>query len=397
MAKISIVNITEHLSQYLEVLTPDLLYKTIYSNVVNSGSYSDALGVSRINISEEYKSKAINIIKNVIKKMRESNVPIKIDNMIFAIGYPKSYNLVKTYYDTLCETCLNNRKFINDDIRNNTKLLQSYEKKIRKKVCYLSECTYTLFVPLMRDKKNNDIIDETGLTNDSIKKISGKYKSLLIGNDAIVNEEKVARDMFELLKQDKKLEEIANKYTVTVDYCRSLLRSYLTLEEYDVVEKILKANSIKRYEYYNSIASLLIKYIVKGIDNNGEKESFCMLDYYTITRINPIEMQGFVFNLRCNSENRLLMQSFNKIINFFEANRWVGRVVTRESACYDDLKIIKDDEVYYLRDYVDQIFSTFEANGIVPYKKLVDLAFKRLVHGGAILPLLEEEKKEFKM
>ena len=91
--------------------------------------------------------------------MKEVGVPIRVDNEIFAIGYPYTYKLVKIYYDTLYDVCLKNDKIFNPEKGLTFDERFVSEKELKKKIDFMRHSTYTLFTNELRDKSIDEFME----------------------------------------------------------------------------------------------------------------------------------------------------------------------------------------------------------------------------------------------
>ena len=390
--KINTKSVLTFKDKYIKELKPEELDKTTYYEIISLSRYKKALDITETDRTNEEIATAYVLIEKAISDMETNKNPILVDNLLFAIAYPESYKLVRKYYDTLTATCLNSKKFMKFDGEKFSPFQSKGEEYLISRIKQIEQSTYTLFMPLF---ENDDIlITEAKFDKRAIENMHYKNRLLRIGENVDLRDKKTAYEIYYLLlNSNETLETICNSFEMSDKRIHRILEEYLKPEEYQGILNILKNNSLRRYYEINKVIETLYNYIPNNIIlNDGSKYSFTMLDYYSITNLNPSTILEEIKKRKPSTKEEALARA--KTIKYLHTNKNQGPFINREMLKQSNTAITRENEQFLISDYADEICDTFKANNIPLYRDLTDTAFKRLTRGQPIFPLLENKLQE---
>ena len=149
-------------------------------------------------------------------------------------------------------------------------------------------------------------------------------------------------------------------------------------------------------EELNNMAVAIGKLIQEGITYNDEKIPFTLLDYWTVCKIFPGELNRIGKQNRTNlprldSFYRGVCYEFCRVHGYLYPNR--REVTIEETESEHNAFIINDEKYVPTREDIENIFATFEENDIPKTSKLVYIALYRLAKNWPILPLANQDEK----
>ena len=144
---------------------------------------------------------------------------------------------------------------------------------------------------------------------------------------------------------------------------------------------------------YRNLILYIGKLIVDGIEFEGQKISFTMLDYYSITTDNIEDVLKIARKKRIRINN-LENLYYIKFVKFAKYYGFLVRLVNDPNEVLaQKYSFIVDDEKYIpSREDIEEVFELFDANCIPKYNKLIYTALHRKALGVPVLPLLSQEK-----
>ena len=262
--KINTNSVLKHYKNYIKKLDAETLNKMRYSTITSKTKFIKALEILETNREEDAKNVAYSLIEQSIKEMKVLKEPILVDNLIFAVAYPESYNLIKEYYSVLTETCLNSKRFMKFDGEKFSPFNTQSNDYVINRIRQLEQSTYTLFMGYF---ENDDfLVTDGNFDKRAIENIHHKYSLLKVFRNETAYDQKIAYEIYYLiLDSDYTLEKICKIYQKSNDSIHDILKSYLKEEEYNNVLKKLNLNGVKRYTEIISIIDKLYNYIPNGI------------------------------------------------------------------------------------------------------------------------------------
>lgn len=389
----NINSILEQDYYYVTKLDPISLSNIKYSTILSRRRYERALELIDIEKTEIQKNEALQIINNAINSMKENHIPLLIDNYIFAIGYPESYDLIIPYYDTLYDTCANNKRFTgiyNGQIG----VFRNNRADLKNRIDYLRQATTTLFSPLLITKDLEKLQKELDINVNDLRKMLNSYKKLKVFTNNTYSDTDIANRIKQEILNETTLEVIAKKYHMNQDAIHRLLQTALSETEYREILDRLRFNSAKRYNSMQNTIETLMDLIPNGITiNEGKTIKFNMLDYYSICPLNPKTIIENLKLLTTTSREQGVKRA--KVKSFLSANSNQGPNVNIEYFQRNKVKLITSNGEFDMLDYFEQIHEEFEKNNIPSYAKLYQTALSRISRNQPILPLkAKEEVKE---
>ena len=388
--------ILDHMRDNVKVLTPDTLNNAKFAVIINSAPFMNAFQISEIDKTKEQKQKALDAIKDVIEDIKRNGIPRRINNYLFAIGYPESYDLLLEYYDVLGKACMNSTRFVGYDKEHGFGPFYNKESEILKKVNILKETSLLMFMPILGYKKIDEIKNDVGISLEDYKKMVDTYKKLKIFGNELQMEINMANVFYTKIRLGVTLEKLCEEYKLTQEYVRNILGKHLSEQQYEEVQKILKGNSMRRYMHIQQVVELLFQYVPDGIEVGDKKVPFGMLDYYTITQMNPETILDYIMkpdNFKKVDHDMMVRRA--KVKKFLAGNKNPGKIINRKQADELSSRMTTANGEFDIQDYVDEIFQYLGDNGVYTYKKLVEDAFTRIARGQPMLPLtLESFTKE---
>ena len=266
------------------------------------------------------------------------------------------------------------------------------EEYLISRIKQIEQSTYTLFIPLF----NNDdiLITEGGFNKRVVDNMHYKYTELKSDEKVDLRDKNTALEIYTvLLSSSETLESVCKTFQISAEKVHQILKDYLKPEEYQTVLNILKNNSLRRYYEIKKIIERIYEYIPNGIIlNDSSKYSFTMLDYYSITNLNPSIILEEIKNKKPNTKEEATVRA--KTIKYLHTYKNQGPFINREMLKQSNTAITRGNEKSLISDYADEICDTFKANNIPLYSGLTDTAFKRLTRGQPIFPLLENKLQE---
>ena len=265
----NINNILEQEYHYITKLDPLTLSNINYSTIIGRRKYERALELIDVERTEVQKNEALSSINNSINKMKETNIPLLVDNVFFAIGYPDSYDLIIPYYDTLYETCLTNRLF-SGIYKGQIGIFRNKKEELKNRITYLREATTTLFSPLLVTKDIEKLQEELDININEIRKMLSSYKKLKIFTNNTYSDTDIANRIKVEILNETTLSTISKKYHMTEDAIHKLLQTVLSDADYREVLDRLRFNSAKRYNSIQNVIRVLMDLIPNGVSINEE-------------------------------------------------------------------------------------------------------------------------------
>ena len=393
--KINTNSVLKNYKSFITKLSPKTLDELRYSTITARSKYKKTLEITETPRTEEEKRIAYSLIEESIKEMQVLKEPILVDNLFFAISYPESYNLVTQYYDILTETCLNNKKFMGFDGTKFSPLHKKGKEYVINKIKQLSQSTYTLYFELHKD---NDFLKKEGnFDPHSIEIMRHKYDLLKCFTNETEYDRKKAYEIYFLIKDyDYTLEKIVNQFRKNQESIHNLLKNNLKPEEYRIVLEKFKSNTRKKYAQIQHIIEQLYNYIPNGIEiNENETRPFTMLDYYSLTNLNPTTILAEIDKKKTPSKAEGIARGISK--KFIKNNKNQGATINRDLLIKRNMKLIRGDKEYNIADYADELINMFKEYNIPTYANLLEIAFTRIVRNQQVFPLINKEEKDFSL
>lgn len=200
---------------------------------------------------------------------------------------------------------------------------------------------------------------------------------------------------------------IDNDYKDKIRYCK---KNNIDIKNFDLYLKVLleKDNDLynkyyekmeneqsKRYAYITDKIVKMVELIKNGIEVNGKKREFDILDYYLFTKIEPVNILRIANNILPNDDLVILKRFLgkNKILGKM-GNKEIDNILSSnvEIFCEKDKyenpipgtgRTITKEEKIYIIDFLKYNHVPFST-------KTYNLAFKRYLTGNLVNTLEEE-------
>ena len=381
----SIEDILNNYQKYIEIVDPIYINNSIYSTITSRRKYKRALTIIEQDRTEEEKNKAVEIIRETIKKIKDTNTTYLINNVLFAIGSPQSYDLVEPYYNAFKKACFENKSFIGY-AKGHYGLFTKKPGTLSDRIQDLKLATLTLFTPIMVKDDVNELQNTFNIKLLDIKKAMENYKKQK-SYEIQYSEKDIAHIIYRDIVAEKTLEEICKKYKISSNTIHNFLSTNLKPEEYRDVLDRLRFNSTKRFYAIKDTIQLLFDLVPNGINTNEIKIPFTLLDYYSISNQKISVILEHVNQISPNERETAIRKAKVKV--FLNANKVQGPLINKEIAERGNETITNKNGKYKMTDYYDEINATFKEHSIPNYQKLYSIALNRIANNIPILPLIK--------
>ena len=376
--------------KYIEIVDPIYINNSQYSSIINRRKYKRALEIIDQKRNDEQINKAVEIINQTIEKIKTTNNIYLINNILFAIGSPKSYDLIEMYYNELIKACKKNKSFVGYE-KGRYGLFTKNPAAINDRIQNLKLATLTLFTPIMVRDDVNELQNTFNINLLDIKKAIENYKKQK-SYEVKYSDRDVAHLIYREIIAEKTLEELCKKYKISEKAIHKFLSDNLKPEEYRDVLDRLRFNSTKRFYAIKDTIQILFDLVPTGITTGDKIIPFTLLDYYSITNQKILTILEHVSQIKPNERETAIRKA--KVKEFLQKNKLQGSMINREMAERGQETIVNKNGKFQLIDYYDEIYETFKEHSIPNYHKLYSIALSRIANNLPVLPLIRTAELE---
>ena len=366
-----------------------------------SSKYFSSL-VGGVRVSEAKKKLCLEKINDAIRSNKDGKV-VQLDKEIILNAYPESLDMLKEYYDSLIYA---HKKESNSQYMEFNQYDLSLNKKWEDVLIKDRNAMLMVYAPYLSTLPVERLAEYAkmfGLKLNNISNIITKYKrsfsDVVQDKDSLTNNKRYDLNIIRQIVKDvlvngytkKALEGKYKLGSSTFDTYMKQLEEF-DLDSYRQVMDKLKSNSNNYIFTMKKIMPILFDYIINGIDIDGEKVSFTMLDYYCLTNKNVQEITDYIRSNQLDDELRPMR---SRVLKFFDTFKNVGPYESAERFAARDISIIhKDNKVNFDLDVSLKIVNYLKENNIPINYKIVYTAARRYARGEDILPLVTMKEKE---
>ena len=354
--------------------------------------------IGGIDVSSEKKKESLNKIKNAIHFNRIGR-PTDLDLECFAYGYPESINLFKEYFRSYEGAWYGSTIALIKEFEGHT--VQGAFSLKKQQISIMKRITLLTFIPELINEDNSicDYMDLLGITPYELISTLRYYRSGFV--DAPKNASELSvycnDDMIRIIEDSVFNKRIRGKrfckkysvddkvYTNCVNasvHCADIINEFQNIED-------------DEYDYMLELFEIISEYAVNGIEIDGVKVKFTLLDYCNFTDKSFREFISFCREIRNSPENK---KKFQDICAFFGRAKSLYTEDIVEKKSYLDRKtkyIINGEETLIDEEAVDYIFKSFDEHSVPKYNILLNIASRRYAMKLPIFPFgLKSLKKD---
>lgn len=393
--------VINHMEEFIKDLNPEDLKKIEHQSLLNRSYFQNAFSLSEIEVMQEEKKLVQKKIEETITQMKEGTIPPQlIDYRLFAIIAPENYPIVIDYFNVLLSSCLKEKQFTDYtyketdwDYHVHSEYNITNEEMMKKKTSILKDAILLMFLPTINEMDIEEVKEKLGWEIKEYKGILEDYKGMKISKNQIQKDMDLTQKIYQKIQKKVPLEKIGKELNCTESYIHRLLETHLSEEQFNAVKELFQEKNRQRTAHIANTIQSLTEFISNGIDVGDNHISFTMLDYYSITKLQPNTILDFMKqNSKSDSREEAIKKS--KIKKFLSNKNPLGKIIKKEDESNWNQTFINSTGTYEMKDYIDQVLAELEKRKIPAHRSLAEIAFKRMVRGEPIYPFLSDSQKE---